>query len=322
MLFSERVLPIEVDPSATGIEWVESDCPLCGGDRWTPLIEAPDNDDPQEGLWFLVVRCDDCGLAFTNPRPSEECIGRFYPDDYKPHHKEAEPANEGPSRLQRLLRRVGVRPPLRKVLPLHGAGRLLDFGCGGGTYLLRMQRQGWRVTGLDFSLPTVQRLRTQYGLDVHEGTLPHPALEPAGFDVVTMWHSLEHVHRPLEVLRAAREVLAPGGKLVVALQNIASLPFRWFRTAWFALDLPRHLTHFDPRTLTMMVTKAGFRPDPVRQLRSSAWMRSSAKLAVRRSPRPARLARLLQGRFLSNLASWYCHLLGRSDAMLITATRE
>src|SRR5262249_10576488 len=157
----------------------------------------------------------------------------------------------------------------------------LDFGCGGGSYLRRMHGAGWQVVGLDVSAAAVERVRTDLGLPALAGTLPHPLLEPAGFDVVTMWHSLEHVHDPPAVLREGRRLLVPGGRLLVAVPNIDSLAFRWFGPAWYALDLPRHLTHFTPRTLTLMLQQAGFRPGPVRMVGHSHWVRSSAKLACR-----------------------------------------
>src|SRR5207244_3077368 len=108
---------------------------------------------------------------------------------------------------------------------------------------------GWYVTGLDFSPRMVRHVRDRLGLPAIEGTLPHPALAPGSFEAITMSQSLEHVHDPLQVLRAAHDLLTPGGKVVVAVPNIGSLPFRWFGAAWFGLDVPRHLIHFEPLTL-------------------------------------------------------------------------
>src|SRR5260221_105975 len=119
---------------------------------------------------------------------------------------------------------------------------------------------GWQVRGLDVSASAVAEVQPQRRLPALVGSLPHHELRRATFDVITMWHSLEHVHAPLEVLREAHRLLAPGGRLVVAVPNIDSLPFRWFGNAWYGLDLPRHLTHFAPRTLQMMLERAGFRP--------------------------------------------------------------
>jgi len=138
-------------------------------------------------------------------------------------------------------------------------------------------------------------------------------------DVITMWQSLEHVHRPMEVLRAARRLLVPGGKLIIAVPNIDSLPFHWFGPSWIGLDLPRHLTHFAPWTLTHMLECTGFRPAPVRMIRRSSWLRSSAHLACLRHKGASHFQRWLKGKTFSNLASWLGYLTRQSDCMMVTA---
>src|SRR5436305_600698 len=127
------------------------------------------------------------------------------------------------------------------------------------------------------------------------GTLPHSDLASGSFDVITMWQSLEHVHHPLPVLAEAQRLLVPGGTLVVSVPNIDSLPFRWFGTSWIGLDLPRHLTHFTPPTLRLMLEHAGYRIGSLQLIRHSDWLRSSARLAARQG-RGARWQRWLQTR--------------------------
>src|SRR5262249_32615430 len=100
----------------------------------------------------------------------------------------------------------------------------------------RMRAAGWSVAGLDTSESAVDRLRAA-GLDVHLGTLPNPLWSEPCFEAITMSQSLEHVHQPLEVLRAAFRLLAPGGKLLVTAPNFASAAARWFGPAWYGLDL-------------------------------------------------------------------------------------
>jgi SAM-dependent methyltransferase len=207
-----------------------------------------------------------------------------------------------------------------RVLSWRGPGRLLDFGCGGGAFLAHMHRQAWQVTGLDVSTAAIQRIRAVLGLRAIVGTLPHPDLRPASFEVITMWHSLEHVHAPLDVLHEARRLLIPGGKLFVAVPNIDSLPFRWFGSAWYGLDLPRHLTHFAPWTLHFMLEKAGFRVGPTRMVRHSDWLRSSAKRACQTAGAPL-WQRWLTAKPVSRLATWYCHLRHQADCIMVSAER-
>lgn len=289
-------------------EWEEVDCLLCGSGSWQTLLEAPDRQGGT-GLWFAVVQCHDCGLCFTNPRPAEHCLGRFYPRDYRPHQLPFD-HKRSLSSVRSRLRRLGL-PRLEK-------GRLLDFGCGGGSFLQDMHRLGWEVVGLDQSETAVERLRRQTGIAAIAGSLPHPDLQPRSFDLITMWHSLEHVPRPANTLQAARELLRTGGRLVVSTPNIDSMAFRMFGQQWLGLDLPRHLTHFAPWTLHLMLERAGFRVETMRMVRRSSWLRHSARLA-RSHPEASPFHRLMRGKFLSRLAAWYSCATGQSDCMTAVA---
>src|SRR4051794_7697914 len=114
----------------TPVEWEEVDCPLCGGAHRRLLLEAPDRCPEGQGLRFAVVRCLECGLCYTNPRPSPRSIARFSPAGYRPHQLAARPAGVKWWRRYPGLPRWLIREQPPQDLP--GAGRLLDFGCGGG----------------------------------------------------------------------------------------------------------------------------------------------------------------------------------------------
>lgn len=299
--------------------WEETACLLCGRDEAVVIAEAADPlPKAGTGLRFAVVRCGHCGLAYTNPRPTPGTISLAYPADYAPHRKANARRNRLPSRF---WSRVFGRPcPARRgSLPVAGPGRLLDFGCGGGSYLRRMADLGWRVTGLDISPVVVRTVRAELGCEAVAGTLPHPELRPGSFDVVTMWQALEHVHRPATVLRAAYELLVPGGKLVVAVPNFDSLPAGWFGESWFGLDLPRHLTHFTPDTLTGMLRASGFRVESARGLVHSDWLRSSATRATAGTAGFA--ARLCRWRPVARAVAWACYALGRAECLVAVAER-
>ena len=302
------------------LAWEDTPCLLCGRDETELLAEAADPLPADgAGLRFAVVRCRHCGLAYTNPRPTPDTIARFYPADYAPHTPRAGFKTRRPSRFW--SRVVGRPCPERRgLLPWNGSGRLLDFGCGGGSYLKRMADLGWRVTGLDVSPRVVRTVREELGFDAHLGTLPHPDLEPGSFDVVTMWQALEHVHRPLDVLRAAYELLVPSGKIVVAVPNFDCLPADWFGEHWFGLDLPRHLTHFTPKTLREMLHAGGFRVESVRGLVHADWLRSSATRAAEAGA-GGLAARFLRWKPATRVAAWGCYILGRAECLVAVAER-
>lgn len=326
-MLTHRTADLVADPDPTPdrprtVAWEETPCPLCGLDEAALLLEAPDAVPAAgEGLWFAVVRCENCGLTYTNPRPTPETIGQFYPPDYRPHRR---PRKMDDSRSARpLWSRVFGRPcnERRGTLPWHGHGRLLDFGCGGGGFLKRMADRGWQVIGLDAAVGAVRRVQEELGLKALVGSLPHPDLSPCSFDVVTMWHSLEHVHDPLGVLRAAYDLLTPGGRLMVAVPNIDSAAFHWFGPAWFALDLPRHLTHFTPPTLRSMLEAAGFRVARLRLIRHSDWLLSSAKLAGRIG-RPTFWQQQLARKPVARMVAWASYAAGQADCMFAIGEKQ
>lgn len=313
---------VSAAPAGAGIQWEETDCLLCGSPRRSTLLRAPDFQGSPSGPQFTVVQCRDCGLCFTSPRPGPAGMGQFYRPGYLPH-KPPRGTRSGKPRHRRWLRpsaRFDPRCLERGELAPHGRCRLLDFGCGGGTFLKRMHDRGWRVLGLDASAAAVRRVRGQLGLDALLGSLPHPELSPNSFDVITMWQSLEHVHRPLEVLEHACRLLAPGGQLIASVPNIDSAPFRWFGPDWYGLDLPRHLTHFSPATLRQMLRRAGLRVEYVRMVRHNSWLQASARRAISRRCGPRRL-RWLAVRPLCRLASLYCLLTRQSDCITATAVK-
>jgi len=302
-------------------DWESTDCLLCGSPRRETIVDAEFEVVGHSGTRtrpVAVVRCGECGLCYTRPRPTREAVGRFYPEDYAPHQVRRV---RKPSALGSWWRRAtGRRDWERDGPPLRGGRRLLDFGCGGGAFLQRMHHRGWQVLGVDASAAVVGRIRDELGLPAVAGDLASPELRPESFDAVTMLQSLEHVHDPLEALRQARKLLAPGGRVYVSVPNIDGLPFRWFGPAWFGLDLPRHLVHFSPATLKRMVAAAGFRPLRLRMVRHSSWMKQSA-LAARRTGRNPPATRLLTCRPLCRVVTRYCTLRGRADCMALEAAK-
>lgn len=288
-----RVEAGECTDADTPIVWQESVCPLCETSRYTPILEADDSVTRQR---FLIVQCTNCGLAFTNPRPDASSIARFYPADYRCHRAKS---------------RVRVDPWAHR-LPKFGAARLLDFGCGAGDFLASMDRLGWNVMGLDRSEQAVA-IASERGLQAHVGSLPLSARNGARFEAITMRQSLEHVHNPLEVLGGAHRLLTPGGTLLVTVPNFDCLARYWFGADWYGLDLPRHLTHFTPRSLRTMLEVAGFTRVALHQERHGSWIRHAAR---------RRGARLLRTRIGSGLAAWWSYWWGRADSIVALASKS
>ena len=193
--------------------------------------------------------CSECGTGWTLPHVPPEQLAAYYPASYG--------FLGAGGRLQRVrMDRALARAPLR-TLAAAPPGSLLDVGCGRGDLAAAFARRGWRASGIEPSLEACAVARAQ-GVDAHAGTLESVELPEASFDAVVMRHSLEHLHNPLATLGKVFGLLRTGGLLAISVPNFASWERRRFGAAWFHLDLPRHRTHFTPRSLRRALETAGF----------------------------------------------------------------
>jgi len=341
---SPSAAPVASEPR---IELEATDCLLCGGGDHETIIVASDPVTRQGGK-FRVVRCRDCGLAFTNPRPTPASIGVFYPDSYGPYTGRSDDENASSGWRFALTRAVlrsdfgyppqpaGFGTPAAALLarllirrsrqrqnwiPFRAPGRLLDFGCGAGDFLKRMRALGWTVEGMDMSEKVARDIHDSSGIRVHVGSLPHADIRPESFDAVTMWNSLEHVHHPREVVRAAGAALRPGGLLVVGVPNFDSWSFRHFREEWYALELPRHLTHFTPDSLGELLRQEGFEVLSHQQIARAGCLRKSARRAAASGYGPWWL-RAARWKPWGLMAANWSELSGHADFMRVIAEKK
>jgi SAM-dependent methyltransferase len=233
-------------------------CPLCGGRAGTPFIEAEDDLGGRPGR-FRFVSCSDCGLVYQSPRLAFEHIGAYYDDEYIAHRKKTQWGILTPLYDWAMGKHDRDKLALvRRYQTLDAGSRVLDIGCGAGTFLARLEAEtGAASCGVDFKdlsgLPWMERL------EFRQGTLDQQDFGDRRFDLITLWHFLEHDYTPLETLKHARELLAPGGRMVIEVPRLDSLSFRLFRERWPGLQAPQHTMLFDARTLPGMMEKAGLR---------------------------------------------------------------
>jgi SAM-dependent methyltransferase len=251
--------PIETGNNSIGIE-LESltCCPGCGSDGLQQLFTAADTLHQLPGEWG-VHRCRRCGLMLTSPRPDRRAITAFYPEDYQPFS-----APHAPRRLPRWKRvaRAIVGPLLDTkewVLPRNRPpGNALEVGCGSGRFLLQLADMGWSVQGLEPSPATAEALRSRIELPIQTGTINSGDFDPGSFDLIVAIMVLEHLHNPFADAQSLHTWLRPGGHIMGSVPNCASWEFRFFGPDWYALQVPTHLFHFTPKTLTNLLEHAGF----------------------------------------------------------------
>jgi len=206
---------------------------------------------------FSVVRCAQCGLLRLDPTPSPEELRRYYPDNYW-FAADRSTASRLEEAYRRLVLRDHVQFVARALASSTARGPLLDVGCGGGLFLGMMRERGVPVVGLDFSREAAGIAWRHQQVPALAGDLECAPLRAGSFAGLTMFHVMEHLFDPRAYLSAARELLAPDGRLVVQVPNASSWQARMLGSAWNGADIPRHLTNFRASDLERMIEGCGF----------------------------------------------------------------
>lgn len=215
--------------------------------RVKPIFATKDYITGEE---FIVGYCHDCRLHVTSPVPDEEQLGKYYPSSYYGNGRRFNPL------IEWLLNNLyGFRA--WHIEGKHKPGKVLDIGCGRGLLLSKLRLRGWEPRGTELSEEAATYARERLGLPVSTQALQDLHFPDGEFDLVILWHVLEHVIEPKAMLQEVSRILKPGGVLLVAVPNFGSWEARQTGRGWFHLDVPRHLTHFTPRTLRRALEGAG-----------------------------------------------------------------
>jgi 2-polyprenyl-3-methyl-5-hydroxy-6-metoxy-1,4-benzoquinol methylase len=251
-------MPAVIENAAAHVEHIA--CSLCGTDDAVEIIPST-LAQVSQGNWSAyactssgygrhgpIVRCQNCGLVYANPRPQNNDVLDIYEAVKDPLYVE--------EREGRILTFEHHLKPMEAFTGAANGRRLLDVGAYTGVFVEIAARHGWDAWGIEPSAWAVSQAEAQ-GLQMILGTLENAHLSVASFDAVTMWDVIEHVTNPLETLQAAWHALKPGGYLVVHTMDLDSLfaclmGRRW---PWF---MEMHLFYFTRRTMAMVLKQTGF----------------------------------------------------------------
>jgi 2-polyprenyl-3-methyl-5-hydroxy-6-metoxy-1,4-benzoquinol methylase len=212
---------------------------------------------------FTLNSCSSCHTLFLHPMPDNDEIAGFYPAEY--WWNAARPGIL--KRLESIYRRIALRDHVAFIMRAAGNRRgtaILDVGCGSATLLGLLKRQEFRVRGVDSSAEAAKIAKVENGVDVAVGSLEEAHFPDQSFDVVTLFHVMEHVTNPRGVLAEVARVLKPNGVLVLQVPNIESWQFKIFGAKWYGLDIPRHVIDYSKRSMLKLLTDSGFVPARIR----------------------------------------------------------
>lgn len=239
-----------------------SNCPLCGGTGFKKIMDCLDYTVSRET--FSIVQCPNCNFKFTNPRPSESEIGKYYESEEYVSH-----SNSKKGIINTIYHWVRSYSLNKKVKLINqefydttdkntNTKALLDIGCGTGEFLATAVSNGWSGKGIEPNDKARAQAISNYRLDVSNQN-GIGDLHKESFDVITMWHVLEHVHTLNERVGEIYHLLKTGGKAIIAVPNCISFDAETYGENWAAYDVPRHLYHFTPDTMKALFSKNGFK---------------------------------------------------------------
>lgn len=238
-------------------------CPLCNSDTFRPQLEIKDFSISGES--FVVCTCPHCGLWFTQDAPSEAESSRYYQAEQYISHSDTDKGLV--NRLYHLVRRRTLKSKQKLIETSSGikGGSLLDIGSGTGSFLHTMQSAGWNVTGIE-----PDDIARKNALSLHQiDTFPPEriaSLASNSFDIITMWHVLEHVHGLENQMNELHRLLKDSGKIFIAVPNHTSYDAKHYGAFWAAWDVPRHLYHFSPEAMEFLAEKYHFKINAMRPM--------------------------------------------------------
>ncbi|MBA3639057.1 MAG: class I SAM-dependent methyltransferase [Acidobacteriota bacterium] len=232
-------------------------CYLCGSHASREFVHAEDDLGGTPGR-FRFVRCLNCNLAYQNPRVPLDRIGAYYDDTYIAHRKKRNWGVLTPL-FERAMNKLDEDKAaiVARYIDLVPGTEVLDVGCAVGTFLTHLKKtRGIRATGVDFK--DLSSAATLQDVEFHCGLFYDADLAAGRFDLVTMWHFLEHDYDPMRSLATAHRVMRPGATLVIEVPRLDSRTFSWFGDRWPGLQAPQHTVLYDRESLLRAVQRCGF----------------------------------------------------------------
>jgi 2-polyprenyl-3-methyl-5-hydroxy-6-metoxy-1,4-benzoquinol methylase len=220
-------------------------CPLCNSGHFHTYKKIKDHSITKEV--FTISECTTCHLLFTNPIPDEDNIGRYYKSSAYISHTNK--ANNPVNFLYKIVRKFTLLGKI-SLIKKYGGNSLLDVGCGTGLFLEEAYKKGFTIKGVetdsDARLIQSQLISNQ----VVDSISKLPVKDK--YDVITLWHVLEHIHHLNNRFQQLSEVLKRKGYIFVAVPNPESWDAKHYEEYWAAWDVPRHLYHFRKKNIKQL----------------------------------------------------------------------
>lgn len=229
-------------------------CPLCSSDNIHSEITLKDYSISKEE--FEIYRCADCTFLFTQNIPSEEHIGKYYEsEDYISH---SDTTTGLVNKLYHGIRKIMLKKKYQQIKRLKTGKKLLDIGCGTGYFLNYMKMQGYDTLGVEADEDARAYGEKKFDLKILEPEHLINGKIDRQFNIVSLWHVLEHIHDLNNYLKIISSLLEDDGFLIIAVPNPHCFDATYYKSFWAGYDVPRHIWHFTPETMEKFATDNHF----------------------------------------------------------------
>lgn len=225
-----------------------SQCPVCESPELKHYLLCKDHTVSHET--FRLQQCAACGFVLTNPRPDEHALPRYYQSEHYISHSDN---NSGlVNQTYRIARRFTLAWKYKVIqrYALTKPEKLLDYGCGTGSFLNECIRNSIHVAGIEPS----PEARIAAIANTNAPVYPNLDQLQDTYDVITLWHVLEHVPDLHQTLRKLKARLEENGTMFIAVPNLQSPDAEKYKEHWAGYDVPRHLWHFSRDTMRKVLT--------------------------------------------------------------------
>jgi 2-polyprenyl-3-methyl-5-hydroxy-6-metoxy-1,4-benzoquinol methylase len=231
-------------------------CPVCGSANLQNIFTVTDFTVSNQE--FIIAECKDCSLRFTRDVPDADSIGAYYKSENYISHTDTSKGLV--NSLYKIVRKrtLTQKRKLIERITKKKSGTLLDVGSGTGAFLHEMNFNNWNVTGLEPDNDAINIAKDLYGLHLQD-TKELFNLISGSYDAITLWHVLEHVHQLHSYIDQLKKLLSENGRLIIAVPNYTSYDEKVYQQYWAAYDVPRHLYHFSPRAMEVLINKHGLK---------------------------------------------------------------
>ena len=228
-------------------------CPVCEGNTFIPFISSLDHSISRE--MFTLIKCKDCELVMTSPRPSNDQLDKYYTSPAYTSHIST--PNNIIDKIYLRARNFTLNWKLsliKKYAPTPAEKRLFDFGCGTGEFLRAAKLNGWLTVGMEPSLFARQQSDPVIRQDI-QSTMKEIINDNNRFQIITLWHVLEHVEDLNTTLQELKQLLVQRGTIFIAVPNHTSWDAKHYKQNWAGFDVPRHFWHFSMKSMTYLLEK-------------------------------------------------------------------